>query len=764
MFECTGTGRKGGRLRRSGLLAACATLALLSAPALAQDAEDVAVDAGEAAPGSTETKDVIVVTARRTEETLQTTPVAVSAFNEGDLSDRLVSTLDGLQGHVPNLNIVQGRGSSSSANIFIRGIGQPDALQTFDPGVGVYVDDVYISRIQGALFDVYDIERIEVLRGPQGTLYGKNTIAGAIKLVSRLPDEEFRAFGEATYGSYDQVDLRARVAGPIDPDWLYASASFFMANRDGFVTDPLTGQDYNDKETLAGRATLVAEPTQSSKYVLHFDYTRARPGITLGRHEDELTQLDLFLGEVVLEPAPAGEFDFRTSTTIPENRQDLDHFGVSLTGQWDLSDRMTLKSISAYRDLGYDVFIDIDASVFQLGDVFVGIDQYQFSQELQLLYGNDRFNMVSGLFYLRENAESDQIAFGDDIFAFAGVSALVPFRRDITDDLELDSFAAFAHGTYKLTDRVSLSAGLRYTYEHKSYERATTIDTGGVFPDPLFAFAFQQDESWQAATPSFTVDYQATDDAMLYGSIGRGFKSGGINGRANSEGEEKPYDPEFVTTYEIGAKTQWWDGKLTANLALFLNKYQDFQARVASGDAFTVVFAVLNAGELTTKGAELELMARPWEHTLISANIGYLDAQYDEFWDADALGNPVDRSDDVVPFSPEWTVGVYAQQTIPLGGIANLVLAGAVKYRSEMYLSVDNRPGLVEDGYVLVDLSAMAEFGGGRYYLKGGVKNLTDEVYKTDAQEFSAVANIQTAYYGDPRTWFIQLGARFGAE
>ncbi|MFP3944098.1 MAG: TonB-dependent receptor, partial [Alphaproteobacteria bacterium] len=777
MLECRASGRTLREFRR-GLLAACAAVALLGAPAFAQDEETPAEAEEPGVADDAETEDVIVVTARRTEETLQSTPVAVSAFGEEDLSDRLVFTLEGLQGNVPNLNIVQGRGSSSSANIFIRGIGQPDALSTFDPGVGVYVDDVYISRIRGALFDIYDVERIEVLRGPQGTLYGKNTIAGAIKLVSRLPDEEFRAFSEVTYGSYDRGELRARVAGPIDEDWLYASASFFWADRDGFVEDPITGKDYNDKETVAGRATLVAEPTAASRYTLHFDYTRERPGITLGRHEAPLVQTELaanltFAGPLapfpnniplftptsVLEPAPTGEFDFETSTTIPQNRQDLDHFGISLKGEWDLSPSTTLKSISAYRNLEYDDFIDIDASVFRLGDVFVGVDQQQFSQELQLLYSNDRFNMVSGLFYLRENVESDQIAFGDDIFTASLVIPSYPplvltrvagpfpvtFRRDISDDLELDSFAAFAHGTYALTDRISLSAGLRYTYEKKVYERATTVDSTGVLDfinEPDFAFAFEQDESWQAATPSFTLDYQATDDALLYASIGRGFKSGGINGRANSPGEEQPYDPEFVTTYEVGAKTQWWEGMVTANLALFLNKYQDFQARVARGDAFNVVFAVLNAGKLTTKGAELELMLQPWENGLISANVGYLDAQYDEFFDTDpTTGNIIDRSDDVVPFSPEWNVGAYAQQIVPLADVANLVLAGAVKYRSEQWLSVDNQPGLVEDGYVLVDLSATLETFDGRYYLKGGVKNLTDEVYKTDAQEFSSVAN-----------------------
>ena len=234
----------------SVLLAGASALPLAAAPALAQEAG-----------AEPETRDVITVTARRREENLQDVPVAISAFNGEDIRlEQGAQDIGGLQGQVPNLNIVQGRGSNSSANIFIRGIGQPDALATFDPGVGVYVDDVYISRIRGALFDIFDLGRIEVLRGPQGTLYGKNTIGGAIKLVSERPGDEPSVDVSATYGSYNQMDLRARFASPLVDDVLSGALSLYRGSRDGFVTDPVTGAEYNDKNTFAARGSLYYTP------------------------------------------------------------------------------------------------------------------------------------------------------------------------------------------------------------------------------------------------------------------------------------------------------------------------------------------------------------------------------------------------------------------------------------------------------------------------------------------------------------------------
>ncbi|NWG45306.1 MAG: TonB-dependent receptor [Alphaproteobacteria bacterium] len=688
--------------------------------------------------GAAMATDEIVVTARRRAETLQSVPIAVSSFEEERLNDLQASSIDGLSAFVPNLNLVQGRGSASSANIFIRGIGQPDALATFDPGAGVYVDDVYISRIRGALFDIVDLERMEVLRGPQGTLYGKNSIAGAIKLISRKPDDTFRLATDVTVGEYERVDLRGSVSGPLVTEKLAAGLTLFTANRNGFVTDPLTGDEYNDKETVGGRLLLRATPSPDLEILFSVDGTEEHPSITIGRAEDRLTT---FGGGFTLRPAPTGEYDFTAASTVERKSQDLEHYGTGLTASWTATDSLTAKSITAYRNLHYNDYVDIDATELVLGDVFVGVDQYQFSQEVQALYdAGGRFTGVAGLFYLHESIKSDQIAFGDDLFG-------VTFTRDVNDDLDLNSYAAFGQGSYQLTDRLSLSAGLRFTWEEKTYRRFTTTNFGGTF-------AFQDAEGWGAWTPSASIDYDWTPDFMTYASISRGFKSGGFNGRANSPGEEEAYEPEFVWTYEVGAKSQWADGRLRANFAAFYNDYTDFQARVAGMDIGD--FPVLNAGQLVSYGAELELTAQPIEALTLAANLGYLNAEYEEFIDG-----TVDRSDDVVPFSPDWTLGLLASYRIGLGNAGDLTLTGTGTFKSDHYLSVDNDELLTQDNFWVVNALATWVSPEGHYSLSAGVKNLFDELYKTDAQEFSNVGNIKTAYYGDPRTLNLTFRVRY---
>jgi iron complex outermembrane receptor protein len=704
----------------------------------------------------------ITVTARRVEETLQTVPIAISAFDDEELARLQADQLDGIQGAVPNLNLVQGRGSASSANVFIRGIGQPDALQTFDPAVGIYLDDVYISRIQGALWSLYDIERIEVLRGPQGTLYGKNTIAGAIKLVTRKPSPEFEARGEITLGDYDRTAARAYVSGGIT-DTLAVSVSGLFDQRDGLVDDPATGREYNDRDNLSGRIALDWAPTDAFEARFAIDATRQKNALTLGRQEAPLVQVDLALGPQVLQLPPTGEYDFTGSSVLPNDPgQDLNHWGTSLALAWDLNDAYTLKSITAWRSLETDFFIDIDATLLELGDVFVGIDQEQYSQEFQLLYdGGGRFRGVAGLYYLHENVGSQQAAFADDFLALAGTP--LDFLRTIGDDLTLDSYAVFAQGTWELTERLSTTVGIRYTSEDKEYFRTTSTFSNVPFLT-LPPFVYTDDDSWDAVTPSVSLDYQYSDDVMYYGSIARGFKSGGFNGRANDPTVARGFDPEYVWTYEIGAKATMAGGRLRVNTAAFFSDYEDFQARVAevvdpNAPVPSFAFPVLNAGELDIWGIEIESSWFVTDDLSLSAQIGYLDADYKEFVDESRPGG--DRSGDEPPFAPDWTGRLAATYTLGLGDRGLLTFGADANYRGKAWLSVDNRDVLTQDDYWLFNALVRWDSPDERWNATAGIKNIGDEVYKTDAQEFSSVGNIQTAYYGDPRTWSLSVGFSF---
>ncbi|MES2054595.1 MAG: TonB-dependent receptor [Pseudomonadota bacterium] len=774
------------------LLSAGVALAAFAAmPAFAQTSQAADPQLADAQVSDEEIGDIVVI-ARKREERLVDVPIAVSAISAEQLSKLQATDLAGIQGSVPNVNLVQGRGTSTNANIFIRGIGQPDALQTFDPAVGIYVDGVYISRIQGALFNLFDVERIEVLRGPQGTLYGKNTIGGAVNVVSRKPSlSDVKAAGSVTYGSYNQWLINGYASAPLVGDKVALSLAAVYDKRDGLVTDPTTGRKYNDRDTLAGRGILRIAPTDGVEFLINADYTRMKTAPTLGYATAPLIATSFTAGTRVLSPAnPLGPYDYKARTSLaPGQGQNLDHWGISLTANIDLGGPFSLTSISAYRKLKTDAFIDIDATQFELGDVFVGVRQHQLSQELQLKYSSDRLNGVFGLYYLYEKVTSHQEAYADDLFELTPATHYT-FTRFIDDDQRLKSYAAFGQLTYDLTDRLSLTGGLRYTREEKQYNRFTTTasNLGALnglvfrFPDNLPAPLNAHNEvTFGAWTPSATLSFKPTRDTLLYASASRGFKSGGFNGRVNSLNDVteivngvatiRPYfKPESVWSYEAGAKGNFLGGRVSLAANAFYTDYKDFQARVGAGNNTGLggALPVLNAGKLRIWGIEAEATVRPTTHWTLRSTFGYLNAKYLEFNDARRAPaaafscNPTGKKIVCQPaFAPPLTFSASTDYVVPLGSAGTLTFGADGRFVDKHFLSVDNRPGLTEQGYWLLNGFVQYDAPGGKYYVRGGVKNLTKSLYKTDGQEFSSIGNIQTAYYGDPRTWSVTAGFRF---
>ncbi|MEO9132370.1 MAG: TonB-dependent receptor, partial [Sphingomonas sp.] len=776
---------------RSLLKAGAAIAVLAAVPAFAQVTP--VDDQAQGEQATTDQSNDIIVVARKRSERLLDVPIAVTALSADALAKAQAIDLSGMQGAIPNVNLVQGRGSSSNANIFIRGIGQPDALQTFDPAVGIYVDGVYMSRIQGALFNLFDVDHVEVLRGPQGTLYGKNTIGGAVSLISRKPDtHDLKAMGSATYGSYNQILVNGYVSAPLIADRLALSLAGVYDKRDGTVIDPLTGRDYNDRNTLAGRAILRATPTDRIELILSGDYTRQRTAPTLGYATAPLTNLvynATFTGFVAVPTVktayPYGAYHYRASTSLaPGQGQRLDHWGTSFTANIELSDALSVTSITAYRDLRPDYYIDFDATELEVADAFVGVRQHQFSQEVQLKYNSGPLKAVAGLYYLNETVGSHQEAYDDNYLQYQAAPGIVvplTFTRFIDDRQNVKSYAAFGQLTYDVTDRVSLTAGLRYTKERKQYYRTTQTQLAGgalsaafIFPNSLPAPYNTLDHvDFGAWTPSATLSFKPTRDTLLYASASRGFKSGGFNGRVNSLADVTqlingvttvtPYfKPETVWTYEAGAKGSFLGGRVQLSGDVFYSDYRDFQARVGGGATGIAggSFPVINAGKLRNWGIEVEMAVRPVAPWSIRTSFGYLNSKYVEFNDsrrAPAYScNPTGNQVTCKPaFSPPISAALASDYAIPLGNAGSLTLGGDIRFIDKQYLSVDNRDNLREPGYMLLNAFVQYDAPGGKYYLRGGVKNLTKSIYMTDAQEFSSVGNIQTAYFGDPRTWSV---------
>ena len=791
-------------IERAALLGSVAAAALFTTPASAQDASPQNVSAPAATPpeavkkapapeataapdngGHDSATGEIVVTARRTEERLQRVPASVSAFNERALDRTQAEDTTGLQGAVPNLNIVQGRGSSNATNIYIRGIGQPDALQTFDPAVGVYVDDVYLSRIRGNQLDLLDVDRIEVLRGPQGTLYGKNTIGGAIKYVSRKPGKQFRADASVTVGSYHQFDVKAAVSGPVS-DTLSLGLAFIREKHEGYVKDPVLDRRYNDKNNWGTRGALAFTPSSRFRFDLSADYSHDNDALNVGAPINELRHL--FSNTVILPLAQdPSDYDFKARTTpgLP-NSTKLRHWGVAGTATYDIGDGLTLKSITAYRKLHTKDFIDIDATQAQVGDVLVDVHQHQLSQELQLAYTSDRLSGVAGLYYLDERNASHQEAFANDLVdltPFRGVfpdfllgpSNFPTFLRTIDDDLKTKSYAGYANASYTIVPNVRLSAGVRWTKETKDYFRTTSTFSSSPLLTSVAPFDFAPPKGkWTDVSPMASLDWQATPTTMLYARVAKGFQSGGFNGRANDPSTSTKYDPEKVLSYEAGFKTTILN-RLRLNGDVFYNNYKDFQARVSgiATDPTTglpdPVLSVLNAGRLSIKGAELEASWTPLDGLLLDTQIGYLDAKYKEFDDAQFSNFGGSRAFQTPAFSPTWTLRAGAQYSFGLGSMGGITIGGQTRYRSRQALAVDNTfvntdteiQGLFQNGYWLEDARIVWEDPSKKFAVGLYGYNLTNKLYKTDAQEFSSIGNIRTVYFGAPRTVSLKLTARY---
>ena len=428
--------------------------------------------------------------------------------------------------------------------------------------------------------------------------------------------------------------IKGSFSGPLAPG-ISAGVAVLHAEHDGFVQDRLDDREYNDKNTFAARGALAINPSPNIRIDLTADYARDDAKLNVGRPVNNLTTFSATT-LVVTDPVGSGRYHWKGETTpgLP-NTTKMTHYGFAGTAAIDVTDSITLKSITAYRNLKTHDFIDIDATRYSVGDVFVGVRQHQFSQEFQATYTGTRLNAVAGLYYLKERVGSHQEAYADDLFG--PLFGNPTFLRTIDDDLTLHSYAAYANASYEVVPDVRLSGGIRFTKEKKDYFRTTTTFLNGAVFNPPFVFA--PHDSWKDTSPMASVDWQVTPSTMLYARVAKGFKSGGFNGRANnpSGSESTTYDPETVWSYEAGFKTTIAN-QLRVNGAVFTSNYKDFQARIADTDTSTFpptpLLSVLNAGKMRISGAELEAAWTPTKSLLIDGQLGYLNAKYKEFEDA----------------------------------------------------------------------------------------------------------------------------------
>ncbi|WHO38816.1 TonB-dependent receptor [Sphingobium sp. AP49] len=778
---------------RALALASAAWSGLCAMPALAQAVTGPAAQAEDSA---------IIVTARRREESLVDVPIAVSAFSGEALERGGAIDISDLANVTPNTTLEASRGTNSTLTAFIRGVGQQDPVSGFEQGVGIYLDDVYLNRPQGALLDIYDVERIEVLRGPQGTLYGRNTIGGAVKYVTKQLPQDFSLKLKGTYGSYDQADGIVTVSAPIG-DLVRVGGALARLSRGGFGTNLTTGEDNYNKDIWAGRATFEVGGYDAPVLMrITGDYSKDKSN-PRGGHR-------LMPGQLSGTPMLDDVFDSQGALIDP--RQYVKSYGLSMNLTAELNDAVTLRSISAWRKDDSASPIDFDALPAVDVDVPAFYANEQLSQEFQLLYDKGRVHGMVGFYYLDASADTQF-----DTRIFTTVPGLTAFTQA---NVDTETYAVFGDVTFDLSDQISLSAGGRYTWDQRTADILRQSYLGGG--SPVFGGAgtpfgapstdFRGTKTYKKFTPRFSVSYQPTPEHNLYASYSQGFKGGGFDPRGvgtnapdlNGDGIRQEseiadflsFEPEEVNSYEIGYKGNLMDGALYVAVAGFYADYKNVQipgsvaCTVSVGGVPTPSFCgvVSNAGKARMKGLEFESNARLGRDILsggdrlnLQTAIGFIDADYREYI-ANIASVPTDVADyRKVQNTPKWTASGTLSYNVPVGD-GSVYFGTTVSWRSKTYQFEIPNPYIDQKGYALWDASLVYTAPSDRWTLGLHGKNLLDKEYKTSGYTFVSANPVTgeiinnaagypnpslgregtlTAFYGNPRQVFVTGTVKF---
>lgn len=777
-------------LRRAALraLLGLATLAPLAPLGTVCAQTSPAAPAASADTGQLET---IVVTARRRTENLQNVPLAVTAISADSIRAQDITNLEDLNSLVPNMKISAGRATSSTINVYIRGVGQSDPLWGFEPGVGVYIDDVYMARPQGALLDVLDVDRLEVLRGPQGTLYGKNTIAGAIKYVTRdIAGPESLNWSLAA-GNYGEADGRVSFSTPLVTDHVYFGIALADMQHDGYghvvaqagtTPSPYNriGQDVSSKDVLAGRANLTVTWGESGKLKVIADTTQDNSHASGGQRLNG-----------VFAPQLKSQYDTRTD--MPVDKDFFYRNGLSATVTQGLGSGLDLKVVGAYREGNGRQFIDFEELNANLFQVPARYSERQGSAEGQLTFTNSLVKAVGGVFYMNSNACGDYNASLGVLAAAAGL-----YLTSIVDGcVNTKSTSVYADTAWALTDRLNLDAGLRWNQDKKTgqvyqaqYASLAPIQLpanqgffdpahppAGFFPFPVGSTGvlsnYTNQRSFSNVSPRLGVDFHLAEHVMAYLTYSKGFKSGGFDMRGNAAlypQTKDGYDSETADNYEAGIKSTLFDNTLLLNVTVFYDPYKDAQIGVQQFVGTSNVTAVLNAGKQMNRGVEIEAQWKPVRALVIGLNVGYLDSYYEDFIVGCNVLNPGCTGSTNVASSnrpinaPAWTIAFNTAYTwdLPSGDVT--ARAG---YDWRSFTKVANTTASITDQpeYGVLDLGIAYTTDTKKWRWALDAKNVNDKVYRVAGYDFGTAGLTgsvsQIGFYGPPRTIIGSVSYRY---
>jgi iron complex outermembrane receptor protein len=757
------------RTVRTALLGGASLLAVtaIAAPTWAQDQPAEKPVAAAEEPG---TVDEVMVTAQRRNERIQDVPAAISAFGALEVEKAGVISLEQVAPRVPSFYFSSF--GATRPQLYIRGIG----TRSFDPGsessVGVFVDDVYMGRSSGSFGSLKDIERIEVLRGPQGTLYGRNTIAGAINVITKGPSSDFNAHVEAGVSNYEGYELMGAVGGPITPD---ANVMFRVAGwtsyREGYATNLTTGHTFQGVENSGLRARVAFQPTDQFRVDLSAEWVHDGDEGAFGGFNQGTGRS--FAGApanpraVFFAPAsriPVLPRDLATGFLSQDPTLDRDAQAYILRGEYDF-DFATFTSISALRKLDVADGRDLEGSSLDVLNQNSEESSEQFTQEFRLTSNRDgalsfggKLDWIVGAFYYKDESDrTDSFRVGIDSVVRAALGT--PAFDVASSDYEIESYAFFGQATWRITDQLEVTLGGRYSHDEK------TATQGGTTTDasPIIAanFITTNTATYDSFDPRLVVTYKFTPDISIYATYSTGFKSGGFQYVPFSKAQaDVLFDPEDIETYEVGVKSQFFDRKLTVNAAIFQYDYKDLQVSRIIDAGGAPVSLISNAAASTIKGFDLEVVARPTPNFEIGLAYGYLDAKYDEY----VFNATLDFSGTRMVRAPEHTVNVNVEWTVPLGEDRGLLFRADYSVLNDFYhepgegmnIYGSGIPLTVENGYALLDLRAAYETRDWR--LTAYVTNATEEDYR---RTINALGSTVVGFAGQPRIFGVKFSMDF---
>ena len=753
-----------GTLRRTLSSILVLSLCGVSSMALAQE---------QAAPVEEDGLESITVTARKTTENLQDTPISITAFSASRLEAQGITGISRIQDFTPNLtftNIPSNSGVASNAAVYIRGIGQSDFAPTVEPGVGIYIDGVYLGRSVGGVFDLVDVESVEVLRGPQGTLFGRNTIGGAVNVTTMRPSEVLRIKGDIKYGTDNLFNVRGLISGPLT-EGLYAKVSGSISSQDGYVRAVNLNKDLGNKDSKTVRGALRYAPDGSGfEVTLAGDYTwdksNGPPTVVTGINEAEAAsfvtlQNAVFsgLGNPALCYTPAQlnnpgcynqklfsrDKNYSTATTF----SDLELWSASLTASYDIAADTQIKSITALRRINGSFGQDRDGSPLPISSVFDTFTQKQFTQELQIVGKalDSRLSYLAGLFYFTEK--------GQDINPIA----FLPVTAQSGGLYDYKNWAAFAQLSYEVTPGLKVTGGLRYTDDDKKYLPDQYV-TGGITGIPNgtrivpFEWVQAKVKKW---TPMANISYEVNRDLMIYATYSEGFKGGGYTQRIFPPEPSLPsFRPESVVSYEAGFKAMALDNRLRFNAAAFYTDYRDMQLLVSDGSR--VGPFISNAGKARIQGFEAEMNLAPAEGWRFNAAVGLTDAKFKDL--AGGVQGLTLASKFVL--ISKWTISASGEKEIDLADAGSLTPHVDWSYRSGFFTNASgiNTPELYQPGYSVFNANLRWQNAAENYSLTIGVDNIGDNKFRTFG-DYQPSFGFRLEAFDRGRQYYIRAGVSF---